>query len=71
MLTHRHSLSSTYNRKQGFNNHLKNIHVNLKSFHKNSNRSYIEKGKKKKEKLNLIKLTFQRNHIRLYKKYNY
>jgi hypothetical protein len=70
MLTHRHSLSSTYNRKQGFNNHLKNIHVNLKSFHKNSNRSYIEKGKKKKEKLNLIKLTFQRAHIRLYKKYN-
>ena len=34
MLTHRHNLSSTYNRNQSLNNHLRNIHVNLKSFHK-------------------------------------
>ena len=70
MLTHRHNLSSTYNRNQSLNNHLRNIHVNLKSFHKKSNRSFIDHVKNKKEKINLIRLSFQRAHIRLYKKYN-
>ena len=70
MQTHRHNLSSTYNRSKDLNTQLRNIHVKLGTFNKKNNRSFVIKVKQQKEKINLIKNLFKRAKYKLYEKYN-
>ena len=70
MQTHRHNLSSTYNRSKDLNSQLRNIHVKLGSFNKKNNRSFVIKVKQQKEKINLIKNLYKRAKHKLYEKYN-
>jgi hypothetical protein len=70
MQTHRHNLSSTYNRSKDLNSQLRNIHVKLGSFNKKNNRSFVIKVKQQKEKINLIKNLYKRAKYKLYEKYN-